>query len=206
MKRIECFSNHIYQFEASKTLSEKTLESILKLEWIKNNSNYLSKINALYELEEFRELHIWFVECLKKVLKDLSLNITNITITQSWANKTLNSEFHHEHAHPNSFISGVFYLSSSEDEDGGQISFYNEATPIWYKSPFLLTKIDQFTIKPQIGKLLIFPSTLHHKVLVSKSDQPRYSIAFNSFPDGIIGSRSTLDYLNIKTEGFKAND
>ena len=206
MRRIECFRNHIYEFESDKNLSKKILNNLLTIEWVDNNYNSLSKTNTLYELEEFHEIHIWFIKCLKEVIFDLRLEIPNIVIAQSWANKTLNSQSHHEHAHPNSFISGVFYLSSSEDEDGGQISFYNEATPIWYKSPFLLTKIDQFTIKPQIGKLLVFPSTLHHKVLTSKSNKPRYSIAFNSFPNGIIGSKNTLDYLNIKTEGFKIND
>ena len=37
-------------------------------------------------------------------------------ITQSWINITKPDEFHHEHFHTNSIISGVFYISTEEDD------------------------------------------------------------------------------------------
>ena len=37
-------------------------------------------------------------------------------ITQSWLNITKPGEYHHEHSHANSIISGVFYISTEEDD------------------------------------------------------------------------------------------
>jgi len=205
MNRIEIKKNYIYEFYANQKISEDILEKVKNLEWVKNLQNSRSKINTLYEISGFEQIHVWFLTCVYAVLHDLKLDIKNITITQSWANKTLKSEEHHEHIHPNSFISGVFFLSSFEDDDfdNGRIVFSDFMPSIWSRSPFSWGILEKTIITPKFGKLLIFPSNLQHKTLINKSDSPRYSISFNSFPEGIISTKSELQYLNLKTEGFK---
>ena len=36
-------------------------------------------------------------------------------ITQSWLNYTKENEYHHSHAHPNSFVSGVLYIDANKE-------------------------------------------------------------------------------------------
>ena len=40
----------------------------------------------------------------------------HLKITQSWINFTKKGEYHHPHAHPNSLISGVFYVEADKDK------------------------------------------------------------------------------------------
>jgi hypothetical protein len=45
-------------------------------------------------------------------------------LTQSWLNYTKPGQFHHKHAHPNSFISGVLYMKAARQRD--KIYFYKD--------------------------------------------------------------------------------
>jgi hypothetical protein len=46
----------------------------------------------------------------------------NLKITQSWTNYTDKGQYHHKHEHPNSFVSGVFYVQADKAKD--RIYFY----------------------------------------------------------------------------------
>ena len=45
-------------------------------------------------------------------------------ITQSWLNYTETNQFHHKHSHPNSYVSGVFYINADKKVD--KIKFYKD--------------------------------------------------------------------------------
>ena len=62
-------------------------------------------------------------KCFSQLKKDLTLKVNDYFnkiicpleevkpyITQSWLNYTKKNDYHHSHEHPNSFVSGVFYL------------------------------------------------------------------------------------------------
>ncbi len=53
-------------------------------------------------------------------------NPNNITpyITQSWLNYTETNQYHHKHQHPNSLVSGVFYINCDDKFD--KIKFFNQ--------------------------------------------------------------------------------
>jgi hypothetical protein len=106
---------------------------------------------------------------------------------------------HHGHTHPNSFISGVFYLSHSNPEDGGNTLFYKEQPSLWRKNIFSHRQGEWFRIRPEAGKLILFPSMLYHSVEPHNSESPRYSIAFNTFPTGKLGYAVAASGLNIDT-------
>ncbi len=119
-------------------------------------------------------------------------------ITQSWINYSNPGDYHHEHFHPNSLISGVIYVSV---EPGSGV--------IHFKRPHLpaLTlehkRTNQYNnnlaeINVSEGLVLMFPSYLRHYVPTNKSNDVRVSIAFNSFIKGSLGSVQDLTYLEIK--------
>ena len=122
-------------------------------------------------------------------------------ITQSWLNITKPGEFHHEHSHQNSIISGVFYISTEEDDKitfsdvnaklKEFISFEKEEFNIWNSSSWF------FPVNN--NELVLFPSWLNHKVdRNEKATTDRISISFNTFARGTFGSRKDLTELVLK--------
>ena len=57
-------------------------------------------------------LNLYFKKVFDPLEKDLK-----VYITQSWANYTSQNQYHHMHSHPNSFISGVFYIKANKEVD-----------------------------------------------------------------------------------------
>ena len=51
-----------------------------------------------------------FIEAkLHKFVTEIMASTDKLVITQSWLNKNKKGESHHEHTHPNSMVSGVWY-------------------------------------------------------------------------------------------------
>jgi len=85
------------------------------------------------------------------------------------------------HCHPNSFLSGVYYVSVPEH--GGNIFFQDPrpaanaiACPVTEFTPWT---IRQVSYRPRAGGMLIFPGWLYHGVEPNLSDAPRVSLSFN---------------------------
>ncbi len=85
------------------------------------------------------------------------------------------------HNHPNSILSGVYYLQAPENS--GVISFIDPRSaaqmlvpPMTEFSPWTLPKI---SYQPQAGTMLLFPSWLVHGVEMNMSRELRISLSFN---------------------------
>ena len=130
-------------------------------------------------------------------------------ITQSWLNKTLrNSDGHHIHNHPNSFISGVFYVRVNPDVDYIVFSRPNQQFFQFPIKEYNIFNSYQWAVNVSEGQLLLFPSTLIHEVkppkvggMISSDDTDVYadriSLSFNVFPTGRIGDSIDLNELRI---------
>ena len=186
----------LLEFQANEDLVLDTLNKIKRLEWNKNIANKISK-DSLNSKEEFKELHEWFAKCLEEARVHFKFPFEKIVLTQSWANKTITNEQHHLHTHPNSLISGIFYLTSHES---GATFFEKEDS--WKTNLFFNNDSNKINtkIKPTSGKLLLFPSQIRHGVTKIESLEERYSIAFNAFPSGKIGYFAAG--LNLITSEF----
>ena len=129
-------------------------------------------------------------------------------ITQSWLNKTLrNSDGHHIHNHPNSFISGVFYVRVNPYVDYIVFSRPNQQFFQFPIKEYNTFNSYQWSVGVSEGQLLLFPSTLIHEVkppkvsnMISSDDDAyadRISLSFNVFPTGRIGDSINLNELRI---------
>jgi uncharacterized protein (TIGR02466 family) len=85
------------------------------------------------------------------------------------------------HCHPNSFLSGVYYINAAEN--CGDIFFQDPrhaalmgACPVTEHTPWTVRQISH---RPAPGGMLIFPSWLYHGVEPNLSDAPRVSLSFN---------------------------
>jgi uncharacterized protein (TIGR02466 family) len=105
-------------------------------------------------------------------------------ITEAWININGRGHFNYSHDHPGSLFSAVYYVKGGADK--GELEFKTPITAHTYTiSNELVSGFNAFTghamvIPPVTGDLLIFPAWLLHRVNMSKSDEDRISIAFNS--------------------------
>jgi len=121
--------------------------------------------------------------------KHIELNLEN-----SWANQHSSGDYAQEHFHENSMLSGCVYFDVPKNS--GNIEFIR---PNLYNNLFTNTvSVDyeywnnyncrQFWIEPVRGTLLFFPSWLPHSVGENKTNEKRYSLAFNFFARGKFGN------------------
>lgn len=126
-------------------------------------------------------------------------NDVTLRITQSWVNYTGNNQYHHKHSHPNSFVSGVFYIQVDEFVD--KIYFYNES---YRQIEIPANEYNIYNSKswwfPCItGQLLLFPSHCSHMVETRpENEKLRISLSFNTFPVGELGDIEALTSLKLQ--------
>ena len=120
-----------------------------------------------------------------------------IHTTLSWFSYLKEGMQHGEHHHPNSFLSGVFYLDVNP---GDLLMFHkNEAhesvKPHYEKETPWNQVVHRCYLKP--GDLLIFPSYSKHSVPYVTPGKDRISLAFNAFMSGKIGAEVNYGALQL---------
>ena len=115
--------------------------------------------------------------------EEIGWDLKNFTmdITSCWAvvNGKLASNFVHNH--PNSVLSGVYYVKAPENCGG---IFFRDARDVAHMfvptvaelSPWTLQKV---TYAATEGRMLIFPSWLNHGVEPNLSEEDRICVSFN---------------------------
>ena len=193
------FSTPIYISKLGRNLTKKELSFIdkSKLDVYKNEGNTTSNNNYILNEKLFfnikKELNLKVQDYFDKVISPA--NKITPYITQSWLNYTETNQYHHKHTHPNSLVSGVFYINCHKEND--KIKFFNNN----YKTIQLETKNWNlynsetwwFTVKT--GDVILFPSSLSHMVETKQGDNTRISLAFNVFIKGTLGDNKELTEL-----------
>jgi uncharacterized protein (TIGR02466 family) len=181
----------VYEFTCDKELLDRMVSTVADVPIEKNLSNTITDTDLFYDAE----LYDWLNSCIEEAKEDLYIpKEVKLEITSCWANKNKKLQLHHRHLHPNSFMSGILYLS--EDHSGGLTEFMTDN--IWWDNfKWLKFKngpnprtINQMCI-PQKGKLLLFPSSLMHGVTAITDNSTRYTISFNTFFSGPINDTKT---------------
>lgn len=163
-----------------------------------NQGNLISKDTYVLDKPPFKKLKIELLAHLKEYYKVVcKFDKVEPYLTQSWLNFTSENQYHHQHEHPNSMISGVFYINSEVNNDS--IKFWNHT----YKrirpqiSEWTWLNSESWTYPVESNDLIIFPSQVTHSVQVKKGNNLRISLAFNSFIKGEIGTEDKIDLLHI---------
>ena len=193
------FPTPIYISKLNRELTNKELSFIdkTKLDTYNNEGNITSKENYILNNIKFKnlkeDLDLRVQDYFQKVISPT--NTITPYITQSWLNYTETNQYHHKHAHPNSLVSGVFYINCDDKFD--KIKFFNDKYQtikpeikdwnIWNSETWW------FSVKT--GDIILFPSSLTHMVETKQGDNTRISLAFNVFIKGIIGNNKSLTEL-----------
>ena len=193
------FPTAVTYFDFGSKLTDLELKFITEQETRNNDGNTTSINNNLFESAELAEVARFCEESLQQYFKEVYAPKHDVTpyITQSWANYTKKGQWHHKHEHPNSFISGVFYVQAQKDID--KIYFYKNGYQ-QIKLPtdnYNLYNSDSWWLGVETGQLILFPSHLTHMVQAVQTDETRISISFNTFLKGYIGNDMELTGLHL---------
>jgi len=164
------------------------------IEYRGNETNVQSVDTFVLENEIFYNLKIFIESKIKDYTKKVLGSDQKVSITQSWINKSPKGGQHKIHTHPNSLISGVFYLKL--DSDMPQITFYKDFPSSFSLSSSIITEYttDYFSLDVSKGNLVLFPSQLKHAVSMNKSEKDRISLSFNTFPANSFGHKDFLTF------------
>jgi hypothetical protein len=118
-----------------------------------SKNNYILHEPGLETLKDELTAHV--TEYVKRI--HLPKYPMNPYITQSWTNYTRTNQNHHSHQHPNSFISGVLYISADEKFDKITLhrNGYQQIKTVptewnWYNS-------DSWFYTVKTGMIIMFP-------------------------------------------------
>jgi uncharacterized protein (TIGR02466 family) len=163
-----------------------------------NRGNTTSNNNYILEEEVFAGLKQICLDHVKEYVKSVYSPKTNVTpyITQSWLNWTKPGEYHHEHAHPNSFVSGVLYINAGEED---KIKFFKSVYPqIKIETDnYTIFNSDSWWFGVKTLDIVLFPSSLIHNVETVTAKETRVSLAFNTFLNGFLGDNKELTELKL---------
>jgi uncharacterized protein (TIGR02466 family) len=176
---IECENYHsirndliawIYQYQ-------KCDEGVVKT----NRGGWQSKNEQFYFDQSFTKYYDYMI---KHITSSLPFPGVNIIVQNMWININKKGNFNTSHDHPQSMISGVFWVKTPNE--CGEIMF---ESPKLFNYAFLYKKCHQnlkevnfkrfVKFIPKEGTILLFPADLRHQVEPSQSDEDRISIAFN---------------------------
>lgn len=187
-------------FTHDKGLTESEKDFLLNQEIHRNKGNSTSVDRYVLRDERLAGLKSFIDDSIKKYVDAVYAPSSpfSLPITQSWLNYTEQGGYHHIHWHPNSMISGVFYINADGNKDklifdrdvrGSFRIFTDKPNPL---------NIETIWMSVNTNDLILFPSYLMHRVEEVETVDTRVSLAFNTFPVGSIGLHDALNRVVVK--------
>jgi uncharacterized protein (TIGR02466 family) len=196
------FPVSIYKSKLNRELTKKELSFIdkTKSDCNKNEGNITSNDSYILNNKIFKDLKKELDLKVQDYFDKIICPANNITpyITQSWLNFTETNQYHHKHEHPNSLISGVFYINCDEKFD--KIKFFkrNNYETIKIKTKkWNLWNSENWWFPVETKDIILFPSSLTHMVETKEGANTRISLAFNVFIKGKVGDNKKLTELDL---------
>ena len=153
--------------------------------------NYPGGYTSYASLNQLHAFSSTFGNLEKKITKhvrayakhlDMDLRGRSIRMTDCWVNIMPPTAAHSLHLHPNSFISGTYYVRTPKGCSGlkfedPRLSKFMAAPP---KLPSVRDENRAYTTYPaEAGNVILFESWLRHEVAANRVDDERISISFN---------------------------
>ena len=205
VERHEFFPTCLYRFKHE----FKDNEHNQMVKHIEDNSlieknNQLIKItgsqpqNELHKTDTFANLTKTITEVTKTILEEQEY-MGEVEITNMWGNilRPQSQRAHAPHSHSNNFLSGVFYIKTSDDTS--PIQFFDPRPQSSVLKPrkkeYNKLNSDMAQFNSETGWGVVFPSWLVHWVPETKDE--RISIAWNIIVRGEYGEPNALQNAHI---------
>jgi len=149
--------------------------------------------NHLELRTEFKDFFTWVNQCLEDYRRTFMYHCDEFKIVIAWANKADQNGAHRMHVHPNSFLSGVYYVTENPSPTIFEDPRYQTRSGLTVASHSPMEE-SIFVAPSDQGTLVLFPSWLPHFTESSKFDGIRYTISFNVVPGGATNKGSLTEF------------
>lgn len=138
--------------------------------------------NILQNLDEFGDINLRIIQVCQCIGESLNFSPNLIYQHQAWININPPGASNKIHFHANCHLSGIYYISLKAPECGS--IFFRDPRVASRMLTYPVSKQTEFTaeevrMRPEAGRMYIFPGWLEHGVEVNESEEDRVSIAFN---------------------------
>lgn len=208
MEKINGISIPFYKFRAEDALIQEASDCARTLEF-KTEPTYEN--GFVYHNFYHKNLFDFFNKSINEFKQVYFHNDVDFPIVDCWVNKYGKMNKLNRHFHSNSIICGLYYVTTHTDKQAATI--FEMDNPWLFVKPnsnslnFSInnenTRMSGSSLKgeimPEAGTLILFPPSLYHYMApITKFSEFRYTIAFNTFANGII-SNNNSQVLSIKS-------
>ena len=128
-----------------------------------------------FKLDQFRK---GIGRAVGSFVRQLNYQGPHLRLVGSWTTRYEKGGLHFDHIHPYTRLSGVYYYKTNGHD--GNIRFQNPNTHMCFGGfPADGISMEHANYAPRVGRIILFPSWLTHRVDVNTTDNTRISIAFN---------------------------
>lgn len=129
-----------------------------------------------------RQIEAWLATLPKDANHPfLRRNTGRIGFKHSWSVRLNSSGYHVSHIHQDGWLSSAFYVALPPEMEAAS----EEAGVLRFGVPDDTLGLDlppRRVVRPEVGKLALFPSYVWHGTTPFASDQPRMTVAFDALP------------------------
>jgi len=188
-------------------VNKKELAVIKKTEYrAPRAGHYLSKSISLLNHKTLTSLKKFILKKAKEYTRDVLEIKDEIYMTQSWSTINTTDAFHIPHAHPNTFISIVYYVQCKD----GFLFFDLHTSSIRECFNFKYT-INKFNIynsqtwdlPVKSGDIVLFPGHIRHGSIRNRDQEDRIIIGANFFIKGRLGTEEDVDLIGVQPLDLK---
>ena len=166
-----------------------------------NQVNRISEELYLFDRPEMASIRQAVDEALQTYAREVLGIAQRLEVTQSWTLVNPPGVGMHGHTHSNSLVSGSLYYTAMPDPPGNMVferhNTYRQLELVVQPDRINVYNVPRNAVVPKEGDLVLFSSALHHYVEPNASKEDRYSIAFNTFVRGKIGSFRDVSELEL---------
>ena len=195
------FAEPYFVMNIKDAISPKQVKFIQSLKMNANQINHISEELQLFDRPELKSVKKAVDEALATFAREVMGIAHNLEVTQSWALMNPPGVGMHAHTHSNSLISGSLYYAPLPSPPGNMIferdNGYRQIEMKVHEARQNVYNTPRNAVVPKEGDLVLFSSAIQHYVEVNNSNENRYSIAFNTFPRGTIGSFREVSELRL---------
>jgi len=182
-------------------ISDEQVAYIKELKMRNNVHNLISENLYIFEEPELKSIKLAVQEALD-IFANQVMGISNkLYVTQSWSLINKPGVAMHAHSHSNSVVSGSLYFCDMAQPTAGMLferhAIYQRLQMYPEKGKVNLYNTTKNLLIPKKNDLFLFGSELLHLVQENLSHQDRYSIAFNTFIKGRLGSDLDVSVVNL---------
>lgn len=195
------FAEPYFVTNIADAISDRQVQFVKSLKMNQSQINQISDELYLFEKSEMKSIAKAVQEALDTFASEVMGIRHKLKVTQSWSLINPPGVAMHAHTHSNSLVSGSLYYTDMPDPPGNMIferdTCYQQIEMEVQADKQNIYNARRNAVVPKRGDLVLFSSSLQHYVEPNQSKENRYSIAFNSFVRGTIGSHRDVSELKL---------